>query len=322
MVKLGQSAIIYASPKLSELFSFEGMTAFASLKVILWTGGSVTGLYCLCKLGYNIYRVREHGRSTKFAIKDVLENVGSLLVANGACLGLYFGLGSLGLATGWAGALAVAVGVGVYWVGSYALEWVFRKCLNVSKDEYLDKAYRHLGVTQKATLGEIGKCYRKLSRDNHEDRVRGKNKSEIQEHKRVFLKTQFAMAMIRAAMEKNKEDYATARENFKKVDTEEYGVDYGAAISSWVAKKLKTFLNYGRRIFTRRRNEERYPIVLEITSGNMPYEMFLEEDEYEEFLIRMQMRRLNDMKGRGERGDDKSVQEVETEELEALLCSL
>ncbi len=96
-----------------------------------------------------------------------------------------FGRGRLGL--------GVVVGFGVYWVGFYALEWVYRKILNVSKDEYLDKAYRHLGVTQKATLKEIGKCYRKLSRDNHEDKIKGKSKSEIKEHKRIFLKTQFLL---------------------------------------------------------------------------------------------------------------------------------
>ncbi len=36
-----------------------------------------------------MYRVSEHGRSAKYAIKNVVEDGGSVLLSSAACLGLY-----------------------------------------------------------------------------------------------------------------------------------------------------------------------------------------------------------------------------------------
>ncbi len=63
------------------------------------------------------------------------------------------------------------------------------------------------------------------------------------------------MAMIRAAVEKNKVDYETARENFKKADTEEYENDYPAAVCSWAARKLKVMSSFVKSIFGKEKKE-------------------------------------------------------------------
>lgn len=250
-----------------------GSTSAITISAALKSSAVVTGGYCLYKIGYNAYRVVKHGRSLKYAVKNVVDETGSVAVAN------IVGVASLvGLSASFGGLLAALFGIGLGALVSRKvsprINWISRKMLNISDDEYLDKAYRHFSVSQDTPLKAIFKEYRRLSRDNHEDKVRDKPQNEIDNHKRIFLKTQYAMAMISAAVDKNEDDYQLARYNFERADKEEYGGDLIA--DSW--SKIKGWF---KGIWKGYDKKGKDPRVLEITSGLLPYDLFLEEEEFE-----------------------------------------
>ncbi len=281
----------------------KAITTGAALK----SSAVVTGGYCLYKIGYNVYRVVKHGRSLKFALKNILDDTGSVAVANivgvEVLVGLSATLGSIPALL-----LGITVGARVSSKVSPVINWMSRKWLNVSEDEYLDKAYRHFGVTQDAELKEIFRKYRQMSRDNHEDKVRGKPQNEIDEHERIFLKTQYAMAMISAAIDKNEEDYQLARYNFEKADKEEYGVDFIA--DSWCK-----FKNWFGGLWKGDEKKGRNPKILEITSELLPYDLFLEEEDLE----RLEKERL-EKRSVGMVGNENILKtEMRVEDLERLL---
>lgn len=233
----------------------------------------VTSGYILCLAGYNLYRVVGHGRSGKCALKSTVDEGTSVIIANAIGATVLVGLLPF---TGGLSALLLGLAAGgvASWAFSPFVESMTKTSLNISNDEYLDKAYKHFGLEEGVNLEKIGRKYRHLSREHHVDRVMGEDLSVIEYHKKMFHKTQYAMVMISSAIEGNEEDYNIARYNFEKMDKEEYGRDLVSEGLNIVKGLFKGIWWFG--------STRKDPGILAVMCDQLPYEMFLESEEMQE----------------------------------------